>query len=239
LRYLASLDYRYHQEVLEELLELISNGELPFSYQVAATVETMKYLSPSNPRRLASQLRLIGFRKNNHWYVRQKTVETIAVLPYTDNSAERLATRALEDESPWVRRAGALLVVRGNFNWVRKKIDILCYHADPDVARVGLYWKRHLENPQSVALAFGGMPSTMDDKALIRKLPMIYLLRSHRDPSVGNRLYKFLESTKSRNSVIRWHRKSLMDQLSRWLSPRSGVLPFLEQRNDQTGEVST
>jgi hypothetical protein len=226
LRYLTALDPKYHDETLEALFTLLDNHELPFSYQVAETIESIKFLSPSDPSKLASRLRQLGFRKNSHWYVRQKTVETVSVLPYREPSVERFATHALEDESPWVRRAGAVLAVRGGIGWVRKKVDLLCYHADPDVARIGLYWKRHLDDPQYVGLAFGGLPKGMNDRVFIRRLPMIYLLRCHQETKVGNRLYALLESVKSKNSVIKWHRGSIMDQLSRWLHPKSGTLPF-------------
>jgi hypothetical protein len=219
LRYLTTLDRKYHDECVDALFALLDNRELPFPYQVAETIATFRFLSPTDPKPLASRLRLLGFRKTNHWYVRQKTVETAAVLPYREASAETLGTRALDDESPWVRRAGAVLAVRGGIGWTRKKVDLLCYHADPDVARIGLYWKRHLEDQQSVGQAFQGFQSGMDDRTFVRKLPMIYLLRCHQEQEVGSRLLTLVESIKSQNSIVKWHQKALTDQLNRWLHP--------------------
>ena len=229
LRYLTVLDGKYHDECAQALLELLDNNELPFPYQVAETIAIFRYFSPTDPNRLASRLRQLGFRKSNHWYVRQKTVETAAVLPYRETSAETLATRALDDESPWVRRAGAVLAVRGGVGWTRKKVDLLCYHADPEVARIGLYWRRHLEDQQSVGQAFQGFQQGMDDRAFVRKLPMIYLLRCHQDIEVGQRLLTLISSIKTKNSIVKWHKKILADQLNRWLYPRRQMALFDQQ----------
>lgn len=228
LRYLTALDRKYHDECVKALFELLDNNELPFPYQVAETIATFKFLSPTNPNPLASRLRKLGFHKRNHWYVRQKTVETAAVLPYKEASAETLATRALDDESPWVRRAGAVIAVRGGVAWTRKKVDLLCYHADPDVARIALYWNRHLDDKQSVGQAFQGLQSGMDDRTFVRRLPMIYLLRCNEDREVGQRLLTLILSVKSKNSIVKWHTSALTAQLNRWLNPRRQIALFHE-----------
>src|SRR6266498_5828308 len=87
LGYLVKLDYKYHDEIVTDLLGLLTTDELPFPYQVAVTVEAVGRMAPADPRRIASQLREIGLTGKAYWYLRQKTLEAILHLPYKEGSA--------------------------------------------------------------------------------------------------------------------------------------------------------
>ena len=179
LGYLAKLDYKYHEKIVSDLLALLTAEELPFPYQVAVTVEAIGRMAPSDPRRIASRLRAIGLTGKPHWYLRQKTLEAILDLPYREDSAEKLVRAALEHHNPWVRRAGCALVPRGRVTWILEIVTkTLVYHPDPEVARIGLYWQRHLEdesvaNREMTALFKAG---TLD-VTFLRRVKTLYLLR--------------------------------------------------------------
>jgi len=218
LSYLTKLDAKHHDDVLADLLNLLHEGELPFPYQVATVVEAMRNLSPSDPRALASELRKIGLNNQPDWYVRQKTLETISVLPYREISAEKLVMAALGHENPWVRRAGAALIVRGSVEWVRKQVRTLVYHPDPDVSRVAMYWNRHLEDGQVASQALAGLFTTdRNDRTFMRRLQMLYLLRCHADQAVGSRLLEYVrEFSRSKKPIVKWHCEFLENQLAKW-----------------------
>jgi len=179
LGYLIKLDYIYHDRIVADLIALLNAGDLPFPYQVAVTIEALGRTAPSEPLRLASQLRTLGLTGQGHWYVRQKTLEAILQLPYRQESAERLAAAALDHENPWVRRAGGALLSRGRAEWVRETVgNVLIYHPDPELSRVALFWQRHL-----VDIAFANREITnlfrsgRLDVTFLRRLKVIYLLR--------------------------------------------------------------
>jgi hypothetical protein len=210
LGYLTKLDYKYHDEIVNKLLGLLATDELPFPYQAAVTVETIGRMAPADPRRIASQLREIGLIGKAHWYLRQKTLEAILHLPYREESAEKLVRAELEHPNPWVRRAGGALVPRGRVAWIRDIVrNTLVYHPDPEVARIGLYWQRHLEdesvaNREMTALFKAGTR----DVTFLRRVKTIYLLRCN--ARVATRLSQYLaQFSKSRNSVVQWHCKQI------------------------------
>jgi len=216
LGYLVKLDYRYHDEIVTELLELIEAHELPFPYQVALTIETLSRTAPFDPRGLASRLRLVGYVGKKHWYVRQKTLEAIMHLPYRETAAEKLAGAALKHPNPWVRRAGAALVLRGRPSQVNEMIKTdLLYHADPDVARIGLFWQYQLTNlPVANREITNLLKADPRDVTFYRRLPTVYLMRCSSNEQVKRRLREYLDRfSKSKNTVVRWHCEQLLAQL--------------------------
>jgi hypothetical protein len=184
------------------------------------TVEAVGRMAPSDPRRIASRLREIGLTGKAHWYLRQKTLEAILHLPYRKESAEKLVIAALEHHNPWVRRAGGALVPRGRVTWIREIVtNTLVYHPDPEVARVGLYWQRHLEddhvaNREITALFKSGRL----DVTFLRRVKTVYLLRCN--SRVVTRLSAYLaQFSKSRSSVVRWHCEEILSELRAMAEP--------------------
>jgi hypothetical protein len=219
LGYLTKLEGRYHDAVIADLLGLLAKGELPFPYQVACVIASLRNFSPSDPRRLASDIRKLGLTSQSHWYVRQKTLETISFLPYREKSAETLSLHALEHEHPWVRRAGASLIVRGSVEWVRRQVDALVYHPDPDVARIAMYWNRHLCDKGTANSALAGLfTKDRNERTFMRRLPMLYLLRCNKEPIVGARVLEYVrEFSKLNKPIIRWHCENVEKQLNAWV----------------------
>ncbi len=171
-------------------------------------------MAPSDPRKLASQLRKIGLTGKQHWYLRQKALEAILHLPYREQSAERLVEDALAHENPWVRRAGGALVVRGRVPWIRETVDnILIYHPDPELSRIGLYWHRHLVDSGVANREVKNLfKSGTLDVTFLRRLKLLYLLRCN--PAVAASLSKYVaQFSKSRNSVVRWHCEQILSEL--------------------------
>ena len=214
LGYLIKLDYKYHDRIVTALIALLTAGELPFPYQAAATVEAIGRMAPSDPRKIASQLRNLGMVARAHWYLRQKTLEAILNLPYREESAENLVKTALGHENPWVRRAGGALVARGRVPWIRETIEnVLIYHPDPELSRIGLYWHRHLTDRDVANREITNLvQSGTQDVTFLRRLKMIYLLRCNF--AVAQRLSDYLvQFKKSRSSIVRWHYEQIMSQL--------------------------
>jgi len=50
LRYLSQLDYKYHDEIVESLLQIASDKTLVTEYQLASILQTIGQLHPKNPR---------------------------------------------------------------------------------------------------------------------------------------------------------------------------------------------
>jgi hypothetical protein len=214
LGYLAKLDYKYHEKVVTDLFALLTAKELPFPYQIAVTVEAIGRMAPFDPRRLGSRLREIGLTAKADWYLRQKTLEAILHLPYREESAEKLVLGGLEHPNPWVRRAACALVPRGRVTWILEIVTkTLVYHPDPEVARIGLYWQRHLEdegvaNREMTAVVKAGRL----DVTFLRRVKTLYLLRCN--ARMATRLAEYLtEFSKSPNSVVRWHCENILRAL--------------------------
>lgn len=171
-------------------------------------------MAPSDPRRLASQLRSLGLTGKPHWYVRQKTLEAILHLPYREESAERLVKAALDHQDPWVRRAGGALVARGRVPWIRETVgNVLIYHPDPELSRIGLYWQRHLADGDVATREVTSLfKSGTLDVTFLRRVKVMYLLRCN--PHVAARLSEYLaQFSRSRNSVVRWHCEKILSEL--------------------------
>jgi hypothetical protein len=228
LGYLAKLDYKYHEIVVADLLGLLKRGEFPFPYQIAVTVEAIGRMAPADPRRIASELRKIGITGKAHWYLRQKTLEAILHLPYRAQSAEKLVQDALDHPNPWVRRAGGALLPRGRVTWIREIVSkTLIYHPDIELARIGLYWHRHLED-ESVANreVTNLIRSGTLDVTFLRRIKTVYLLRCN--SGVATRLAEYVgQFSKSRNSIVRWHCEQILNELQ----PITAQTSSSERRN--------
>ena len=99
------------------------------------------------------------------------------------------------------------------------RISLRNYHADSDVARIALYWKRHLDDVQTAEQSLAGL-NTKDrnDATFMRRLPTLYLLRCHQDNYIGERLLQYTsEFLASANTVVRWHAESVAAELSGWV----------------------
>ena len=146
LAYLCQLDYRSHDKIAAELLELVESDDLPFPYQAATVLQAVARLHPSSPKDVASRVRKYALARKRHWMVYQKGLEAVFVYPYKPDNAETLANKFIADEHPMVRRAACLLLLRGRKHVVRERLNELIYHADHNVNRLALYFLRFIQD---------------------------------------------------------------------------------------------
>ena len=93
LGYLVKLDYGSHDQISARLLALLKARELPFPYQVAVTIEALGRMAPSDPRRLASELRHIGLSGRKHWYSSSKDFGSNITASISRNSCRNTALK--------------------------------------------------------------------------------------------------------------------------------------------------
>lgn len=218
--YLTKLPERHHDEVADAFYQALLDDELLFPYQAAQIIDAFKYLAFADTKTMASRLRQIGWKRKMHWYVRQKTLEAIAVLPYKAGSAEALVREGLRDPHPWVRRAAAVLLPRGGVQFVRDMVNSLSYYADPEVARIALYWRRHLENVQCATQAMSAKSGReRTTREIIGRVPMLYLLRCTEVRSIAKSLQMYIDKylKNATNPTMTWHCQSIRRQLGEWL----------------------
>src|SRR5439155_27230742 len=135
-------------------------------------------------------------------------------LPYREESAEKLVRDGLEHPNPWVRRAACALVPRGRVARILEIVTkTLVCHPDPEVARIGLYWQRHLEDESVATREMSAIVKAGTlDVTFLRRVKTLYLLRCN--ARMATRLAKYLaEFSRSRNSVVRWHCENILHAL--------------------------
>ena len=138
-------------------------------------------------------------------------------LPYRETAAENLAISGLKHPNLWVRRAAAVLAVRGRISWANNTINkVLVYHADPEVARIGLFWQHQMTNSAVANREITNLLQTDRlDITFQRRLPTVYLMRCIADEQIRNRLRTYVDRfSKSRSAVVRWHCEKLKGELS-------------------------
>lgn len=226
LRYLSQQDYGRHDGIVESLLSMIANDELPFPYQIGRVFETFRFLHPENPKELASRVRQLGLRNGRHWYVRLKCAEAIATLPYREDWVYRISASLLADDHPWVRRAGCVLLTRAPVQIVRSEVRRLIYHADLGTSRLAQLWYRHLEDNDFAFKQLDRLKSGQaTDTAFVHNIPSLYLLRCNSDRGIVESLRGHLKLySKSKSAKVLWH-LSTLDGLTNWASVTPLVVP--------------
>ena len=147
LRYLTFLQYKKHDELADELFEILNDNLLLFQYQIASVIEAFKDFHPANPKPIGTRIRQFALSSpRREWLIRQKALEAMTTFPYREDYAFSLAKRFLFDSHPYVKRAASLLLSRGPVETVRQEVEKLAYDADVEVGRIGLFWQKHLRD---------------------------------------------------------------------------------------------
>jgi len=216
LGYVTLQPYQRHDEIIGRLLELIEGDALPFPYQVAVVVDHFRHLHPSNPREVGSRLRPFAIGSTRFWYVRQKAAEAIMTFPYREDSACRLCKSLLKSEHPWVRRAGFLMLIRSEIEYVRNQIRQLIYDADQSISRLALYFERHIHERAFADRRLSDLArNNPDDRRFILSLPSLYAIRCSPDMYLVQRLHEIAAKfAGSRSAKVRWHAAKLRDSTS-------------------------
>jgi hypothetical protein len=220
LSYLMQMPYREHASIADRLLKLVEGATFPIPYHSAMVLNTVRLLHPiDGGKGLAARIRSYAFLRKRDWTIRQKALESISTLPVREDHAVSQARRFLRDEHPWVRRAGCVLLVRGEVEAVRREIGQLVYSADPSLNRLALHWHRYLTDSEFVLKEINRLgKGARSDQAFICQLPVLWLFRCSPDVKVVIALRTYLQRfTRSRSGKVKWHLAKLME-LTEWVA---------------------
>ncbi len=214
LRYLRGLDYRHHDEVAAELLEMASSDKKMTDFQLALTIQTIGLLHPKNPQKLASAIRQLALTSRREWLVTQKALEALFSLPYRSSSAEKVATRYLGDRHPWIRRAAVLLILKSDRAFALETMGKLVFHPDTALLLPALMWKRFEEDRPFRDAKLRRMESVDHDHAFVRNLQTMWALTNLCDQSETDRLVTLLSPfLKSKSAVVLWHAGEMIKRI--------------------------
>lgn len=207
LRYLSQIPYARHDEIIEKLLRMLEDAELPFPYQEGQVLQQLVDFHPRNPKPIASRIRGYGLATKRHWLVRQKALEAMATYPYRQDHAASVSKKYLSDGHFWVRRAACLLVLRADSTFVRSTFGRLVYHADPRLSRIALSFVRLMNDVDFAKQEIDRLAKgSKSDAAIIRNLPRLYAVASSQHDSIrvlAGPIINILGS--SRSAKVGWH----------------------------------
>ncbi|XOV76187.1 MAG: hypothetical protein ACFHWZ_04385 [Phycisphaerales bacterium] len=214
LRYLRKLPYRHHDEIVGNLLYLLEVGSIPFPYQAGSILRAIKDFHPSDAKPVASRIRQIGFTKRDtHWYVRQSAIESIASYPYTGQSIARVISKCIDATEPAVQRAGMYFsCVHPDVEHVRKFIAERSHDANPDIARIAIYWWNCINRTEFANKEIDRYRSSyVHDARFTGVIPQLYALRCNPERRVAARVHEIaaLRIRKTKSARVRWHAQQL------------------------------
>lgn len=218
LTYLTQLDYNSHDEIAKALFEMLEEKQLPFPYQIGCVLETIAALNPDNNKNVASKARRCALGRKKHWFIQQKGLEIISCYPYKSEYAEKLANDYLANDHPFVRRVACSLVLRGSKKYVRKKLNTLIYHPDPNLNRLALYYLRLIQDCAFARKEIDRMEKgNQSDISLQRHLPSLYAITATEQKDIAEKAYNYLKNDYQTTSAkLKWHQDVLLGAL-RWV----------------------
>jgi len=227
LPYLGQLDYSLHDEIAQELLHLLESDAFPLPYQAARVIEQIGVMHPEHPGPLPARIRRFGLARKREWTIRQKVGEMLAAYPYREDHAASVSTKLLDDDEPWVRRAGLVLLSRGPVATVRKRVRDAIYSPDPAVGQLALFYERHLGDEDFARRQLTAMrKGSQSDFSLSKRVPVWWLLSCHPSPGFVTELRTYIDSIDTRSARLAWHREALLKR-TQWVEDVGGT-SFLE-----------
>jgi len=142
LAYLSQLPYKYHDEILEFLLDIIEKEDLPIPYQTGLVLETISKLHPVKVDGVATRIRRMTLTRKTDWIVVQKALEAISMYPYRADWCKMISETYLGHDHHLVRRASCLLLLRCPIDYAERRLRQLIYHPDVSISRMALYFLR-------------------------------------------------------------------------------------------------
>lgn len=216
LRYLTQQQYKYHDSIVSQLIQILDEESFMQPFQIAKVLEALRYFHPQHPNDVVSELRKRVFRRREHWLVQQKFAEAVLTFPYRDEWIDKLVGELLQNNHPWVRRAGTVLLARAPVQDVRKRIRKIIYHVDPGVSRLGQHWHKFIDDKEYSLQEIRQLrKGKISDYLLIQYLPCLYIIRCHSDESVIKALREYICTLpKIQSAKLNWHIMQLKQQTS-------------------------
>ena len=217
LTYLGQLDYSLHEEVAQQLVDLLESDTFPLPYQAARVIEQIGVMHPENPKPLSSRIRKYALARKREWTVRQKAGEMLAAYPYREDHAASVSSQLLDDDEPWVRRAGLVLLTRGPVAIVRERMHDAIYSPDPAVGQLALFYERHLGDEDFARSQLAAIrKGNQSDFGLSKRAPQWWLLSCHPSPDFVKELRAYIKSLETRSARLGWHRQALLKR-TQWV----------------------
>ncbi len=223
LGYLGKQDTKNHDRIVQTLLGLLDSGSLLFPFQVASVLESLVNLHPSDPSKVASQVRSLALGSNltkqSDWLVILKALQVLSVFPYREKYVTKISVHYVEHPHPMVRRAAVLLLPRAPKKDVRKYLHEFSHHPDSGVARLAQYLLLLSSDsnyaPQELARL---RKSNANDNALVRRLYQLYAASATESPEIAKEVLQAVEICSASKSVrLCWHRSEIMKRAS-WVT---------------------
>lgn len=217
LTYLTQLDYNdHHDEIIKILFDMMGKKQLPFPYQIGTILETISFLNPNNIMKVASKARKYALNRKQHWFIQQKGLEVISCYPYKSEYSEKLASDYLKNDDPMVRRAACVLALRGTKKYIRKTLNALIYHPDPNLNRLSLYYLRLIQDKNFALKEIDRMKrGNNSDISLQRRLPSLYALTATEQRDIAVKVYNYLKNNYQTTSAkLKWQRDCMLRELN-------------------------
>jgi hypothetical protein len=216
LTYLSQLDYDSHDEIAASLFKMLELKQLPFPYQIGCVLETISFLHPQKNKTIASKARKYGLSRKQHWFIILKALEIISSYPYKAEYAQKLANDYLKNDHPMVRRAACVLALHGTKKYVRKKLEEMIYHPDPNLNRLALYYLRLLQDDAFALKEINHMKNgNQSDTSLQRNLSSLYAIAATEHKGIAKVAYYYLKNKYRPVSVkLKWHQGILLKALN-------------------------
>lgn len=227
LRYLSQMPPRYHDDIIDDLLDLLKDETPLLPYHAGEILRTLRLLHPSNARlNLAKHITNVGFAGRAQWPVRQQALHLLAILPAREETALKRATASLGHHHPFVRRAALLMLTRTGTQAFRDNIDRLVHDPDPAVSRLAGHWRRILyEKDYALGeLRRLGERKTFTDALFVWAVPKLWIIRASPIREAVVELRKHLVRYQdSRSARVQYHVRSLAKQ-TRWITEYSSLV---------------
>lgn len=215
LTYLRQLPYKEHDEILEELLLLLESEVPLLPYHKASILDCLKLLHPSRKSlNIAGRVTRIAFRQKGKWYVRQKALELLSVVPFREDTARTRALNALVHHHPFVRRAGLVMLTRASVRHFRADLEEFLQDPDPGLSRLAIHWHRVMQSSSAGLSAVADLSRVeRGDRVFFWQLTKFWILRAHPNPTVVAHLRTLVDPyNDSESARVQWHARRLMLQ---------------------------
>ena len=219
LRYFSKLPYEWHTDIINDLLLLIENRKLLFDYQIAKVFNCITCLQPKQSVGIGPRVRKIGLDRSPHWYVQQKCLQLINILPYPERYIAGISKKGLAHHESRVKRAGLTLLGRSNVNNCRNEINKYIYHPDTDLSQLALFWHRLMKNELEASRYLTRVGyDKLDDTRFVQAVPHLYVLRCSENPKVVQLVRNLVSKLPyySKSGRVFWHRRELL-KATQWI----------------------
>lgn len=219
LSYLSNMDYKKHDESVDDLLSALENEDLLFPYQIASVLESLIHMHPRKPKTIGSRIRKYAFginlRKSSDWLVLQKGLEALLTFPYEDKYIQTISTRYLGHNHQLVRRAALTLLTRAPKHIVREKLVELIRHPDSGIASLAIYFNRLcFDKSYSKEELNRIRKGNNSDRAMVRRLSVLYAASATDIEDIAKDILMTINAIpETKSEKMKWHNENILSRI--------------------------